>query len=65
MKGRTRFDFDSEIKEGMRVNTPMGDGFVFSVIEDIHCHVNVVLDRGGVMRNFMLNELFYEFENRK
>ena len=55
-----RLKFVQEIKEGMRVNTPMGNGIVKSVIEDIHCHVNVILDGGSVTRNFMLDELYYE-----
>ncbi len=55
-----RVRFVTEIKSGMRVNTPMGNGVVENVIEDIHCHVNVFLDKGAISRNFMLADLYYE-----
>ena len=55
-----RLKFVQELKEGMRVNTPMGNGTVKNIIEDIHCNVNVILDRGFITRNFMLEEIFYE-----
>lgn len=57
---KKRVKFVTEIKSGMRVNTPMGDGTVENVIEDIHCRVNVLLDNGNISRNFMLDQLYYE-----
>lgn len=57
---KDRTTFVTEIKTGMRVNTPMGNGTVESIIEDIHCTVNVLLDYGSVSRNFMLEQLYYE-----
>lgn len=48
--------FVERICVGMKIHTPKGDGIVESVIEDIHCHVNVRVN--GESHNFMLyNEL--------
>ncbi len=62
---KDRVTFVQEIKKGMRVNTSMGNGVVESVIEDIGCHVNVLLDNGNISRNFMLDTLYYECKTLK
>ena len=51
-------NFVKEIKTGMRVKTLFGNGVIKSIIEDIHCSVNVTLDNGED-KNIML----YEFTN--
>lgn len=45
--------FVSDMKVGMRVKTSFGNGVIESIIEDIHCHVNVLLD-SGERKNIML-----------
>ncbi len=46
-------NFIEEMKTGMRVKTPLGNGMIESIIEDIHCSVNVLLDNGE-RKNIML-----------
>lgn len=52
---KTDWDFVKEMHSGMRVKTPSGNGVIETIIEDIHCHVNVILDNGE-HKNFMLYE---------
>ena len=46
-------NFIQEMKTGTRVKTPFGNGVIESIIYDIHCHVNVLLD-SGTCKNIML-----------
>jgi len=46
-------NFIEEMKIGMRVKTPLGNGMIENIIEDIHCSVNVLLD-SGQRKNIML-----------
>lgn len=44
--------FINDMAVGMRVKTIKGNGIIESIIEDIHCRVNVLLDNGkqeGIM----------------
>ena len=50
------YQFVSEMKIGLRVKTPYGNGNIKSIIEDIHCHVNVTMDNGE-NKNFMLTDV--------
>ena len=52
-KEKNSTSFIAEMKTGMRVKTPDGNGTIKSIIEDIHCSVNVTMDNGKD-KNFML-----------
>lgn len=55
-----------EIEIGMQVKTPKGNGIIHSIIEDIHCSVNVTMEDGH-LENFMYptvinNEFVWQLE---
>ena len=50
-------NFIEDMKPGIRVKTSFGNGVIGTIIEDIHCSVNVLLD-SGESKNIML----YDFE---
>lgn len=55
MASEGKKNFVEEMKADMRVKTPFGKGTIKSIIEDIHCHVNVLLDTGE-LKNIMLHK---------
>jgi hypothetical protein len=52
-----RIKFINSLCEGMAVNTPKGKATVTSIIEEIHCTVNVILEN-GVKTYFGLEDIW-------